>query len=99
LNFIEMSEMKGVWDVVKVHPALLVLVLASKRPSLLLDAKSLHQELLRAGFIVSRRMCYNYTRWLVQNGYVIIIEDSKGKRVELTDKARRFVESVFKGDR
>jgi len=88
---------EAVMDVAKIHPALLALIYASRQPNILLDAKSLQRLLMENGFIVSRRMCYNYVHWLLREGYVIIIEDAKGKRVEFTDKARKFIETVFKG--
>jgi len=97
LNFIEMSEAKGEWDVAKIHPALLALIYASRQPNILLDAKSLQRLLMENGFVISRRMCYNYIHWLLKEEYIYIIEDSRGKRVELTDKARKFIESVLKG--
>jgi len=88
---------EAVIDVAKIHPALLVLFLVYRQPNVLLDAKSLQHLLMERGFIVSRRMCYNYIHWLIREGYIYIIEDSRGKRVELTNKAECFLAQLLVG--
>jgi len=83
--------------VAKIHPALLVLILARDKPNILLNTLALQRELQRLGFSVTRRMCYNYLVWLLREGYVYVIEDAKGKRVEFTDKARAFLAQLLGG--
>ncbi len=62
----------------------LVLLEVCDEPSILLRPRE-----LAARLGVSERMARTYRDWLVEAGYVVVVYDAEGWRVELTEKARQ----------
>jgi len=73
------------------HPAYFVLLLCHRDPNVLLRPRELCRLLEEAGFRVTERMALNYRKFLVEAGYIVIVEDAEGRRVLATQKAVDFV--------
>ena len=69
----------------------LVLLEICDDPSVVLDDK-----LLAARLQVTPRMARNYRRWLLEEGYIVVVWDAKGRRAALTDKARGVLEHYYR---
>lgn len=80
----------------KFHPALFALFLAQRNPDVLATARGIASLMASAGFRISERMARRYRNFLVKQGYVVIVRDAEGLRVELTEKAKAFIEKVRK---